>query len=143
MPQRVSLRLPRELRALRDVRQQVSAFAEACGFDEGSIAQIEMAVDEALSNAIRHGSGEESIGLDVWEEPGGLCVALSDRGRPFSFEALGNDEVDAYLERDSAGGLGLVIIKQFMDDVSYTAAEGGSRLEMRKRRRGAPGDGDA
>lgn len=116
----------------------MSEIATAVGFDEKEVADIILAVDEALANVIRHGYGgpcEEPI--DIRVERSGLdgveaiSVSIRDFGKQFDPEVIAGRP----LEKVRRGGLGIHIMKSVMDRVSYASADGGGMiLNMIKKR---------
>jgi anti-sigma regulatory factor (Ser/Thr protein kinase) len=132
-PRRVSLTIPRDTGYLSLVRQVVVELAGASGFAPAATAEIEMAIDEAASNAIRHAAGRGAIVLEADADGDGITVTIHDGGAPFSFDRCGAGDLEAYLAGRAAGGLGVYIIKRFMDEVEYRhRPETGNELRMRK-----------
>jgi anti-sigma regulatory factor (Ser/Thr protein kinase) len=139
-PERIALRIPRDTYYLSLVRGAVVELATRAGFRPVATAEIEMAVDEACSNAIRHArpgaapdEGGDAISLDALADASGLTVTVSDRGAPFAFDNCGAGDIDSYLAGHKPGGLGVYIIKRFMDEVEYRhRPEVGNELRMRK-----------
>jgi anti-sigma regulatory factor (Ser/Thr protein kinase) len=114
------------------VRQKVESFARSAGFDETCAGQVVLAMDEALTNIIRHayeGRNDQPIEIDLSVCGGKLCVVLRDYGRvaqPSSIRSRDLSDV-------RPGGLGVHIITQCMESVEYVPAEGGgTRLTMKK-----------
>lgn len=140
MTERIALRVPRDTYYLSLVRRSVVDLARRVGFGTAATAEIEMAVDEACSNAIRHAARgvareppADSISLDAAADEGGITVTISDGGEPFPFDRCGADDIDSYLAERAAGGLGVYIIKRFMDEVEYRhRPDVGNELRMRK-----------
>jgi serine/threonine-protein kinase RsbW len=144
---RVSLTIPRDTDFLSLVRRAVVDLACENGFDDAALAEIEMAVDEAASNAIRHAQGgEESISLEAAIDPRGITVTVCDGGEPFALErAPCASDLDTWREEPSGGGLGVLIIRRFMDEVECRhRPETGNELRMRRylaaRERAASGE---
>lgn len=133
-PKRVSLSIPRDTRYLSLVRHTVVVLARTMGFQPAATSEIEMAVDEAASNAIRHANGEGAIAVEAIVDDGGLTITVIDGGEAFSFDRVGAGDVDTYHAQPRApGGLGVYIIKRFMDEVEYRhRPEIGNELRMRK-----------
>jgi serine/threonine-protein kinase RsbW len=133
-PKRVSLCIPRDTMYLTVVRRVVVELARSVGFAEGATAEIEMAIDEAASNAIRHAGGQGSVSLEALWDGSGMTLTVKDGGEPFSFDRLASLDLDTYhQERGQQGGLGVYIIKRFMDEVEYRhLPETGNELRMRK-----------
>lgn len=119
---------PAELAA---VRERVSEIATAVGFGEKEVADIILAVDEALTNVIRHGYGgpcEEPIDIRVerseLDSAEAISVSIRDFGKQFDPETI----VSRPLENVRPGGLGIHIMKKVMDGVSYAPADGGGMI---------------
>ena len=64
---------------------------------------------------------------------GEFCQRAMPVTEPFPFERSGALDLDAYLAERQPGGLGVYIIKRFMDEVEYRhRPEVGNELRMRK-----------
>ncbi len=126
---------PEFLTITRSVTKQMS---QMIGFDEKNADSITLAVEEALTNVIRHGYGgpcEKTIILRInrmtLENCGnkGIEIEIRDFGKQVDPESIqGRDLNDV-----RPGGLGVHIIKSTMDDVEYSPMqEGGMQLKMCK-----------
>jgi serine/threonine-protein kinase RsbW len=114
------------------------------GAKDRSIAEVQLAVDEACSNIILYAySGRKGIVKLVLELVGGdLIVTIKDRGKPFDPTSVPPPDLEADLNERKIGGLGMYLMRKVMDEVSYTFdAEDGNRLTMRKHL--LPRDGDS
>ena len=132
-PKRVSLCIPRDTMYLALVRRVVVELARDVGFADEATAEIEMAIDEAASNAIRHAGGTGAVSLEALWDGSGITLTVKDGGEPFSFDRLAALDLDSYHQRGQTGGLGVYIIKRFMDEVEYRhLPETGNELRMRK-----------
>lgn len=82
-------------------------------FDEKVIS----AFGEAFTNVVLHGAGPEGGDLEIEIEPHAdrLTIRLIDQGRPFEISSVPAPDLDALPE----SGLGLFIMRSWMDDVSY------------------------
>lgn len=95
------------------------------GFAQLDLFQIELAVDEAFINAADHGSHcarEAVVHLRVVPSPDRVTILVRDHGgKPFNpvfFERLADKKTWG------AGGRGIKIIKEIMDEVMYVFLEG-------------------
>jgi serine/threonine-protein kinase RsbW len=121
------------------VRGHVERLAEAFGFSAPECRAVTRAVDEALTNIIRHtygGKADQPIEVlfrpldrEANSESGpGLEVLLCDQG-----PAVNPDQLCLRaLEEVRPGGLGLHFIQQSMDIVEYNRVNGTNRLRMVK-----------
>jgi serine/threonine-protein kinase RsbW len=95
---------------------------------------VELALDEALANAIRHGCKNDptkQVRCIVTTGAGDeVVIVVRDPGPGFDATAVPNP-----LEGDNVlkgSGRGVFLINQLMDEVDF--ADGGRQLQMRKRR---------
>ena len=119
------------------VRGVVSPIADALGFGEEDCHKITLAVDEAITNIIRHAYGgklDKPIAIQFSKVNGqdgskaGLEIVLSDRGpkpKPDAFKGLPPGEL-------RSGGLGLHFMRQSMDTVVHSRVGSTNRLRMVK-----------
>lgn len=114
------------------VRQRV---AKLGGSDDDKFA-FQLATDEAAANIFEHayaGQGGEIV-IDVSRESDTLVVCIRDWGRPFNPDRVPPPDLDAPLEERPEGGLGLYLIRKFMDDVSFAFDPvQGNTITMRRR----------
>ncbi|MBY0309458.1 MAG: ATP-binding protein [Phycisphaerales bacterium] len=140
---------------LSGAREMVSSIAKRLGFSDESAAHIALAIDEALCNVIRHGydrEPERPIWISLYPQGGvstpatqgqgspttGLKIVIEDEARQVDPSAIKSRDLDEV----RPGGLGVHIIQQVMDSVSYeprTGPAGGMRLTMIKSRAGQSG----
>lgn len=120
---------------LAAARSMVGNVAQRIGFDQVQCGQVSLAVDEALCNIINHGYERREDGriwVKVWtiggDEPA-IRIVVEDLARQVDPETIRSRD----LEDVRPGGLGVFIIKEVMDEVSYERRrEGGMRLTMLK-----------
>jgi serine/threonine-protein kinase RsbW len=132
----LKLLMPSDPRYLPVVRGLICPLAAALGWDEADCRAITLALDEALTNIIRHAYHSRPDGpieLECTGSADGLEVTLRDQGDPpdqsrICARALGCGE---------PGGMGTHIIREVMDAVSYQATPAGNRFVAIKRLRKA------
>src|ERR1700761_856552 len=80
----VDLRLPAQASELKRARDCVSSIAAEFGLDRKAAYELAFAVNEALTNAIKHGSADSdgTVGLHIAAEGDDLVCSVSDSG-PF------------------------------------------------------------
>ncbi|HXI83918.1 MAG TPA: ATP-binding protein [Verrucomicrobiae bacterium] len=125
------------------IRAIVGDLARKVGFNEGEAAKVEMAVDEACSNVVRHAysSGKEwcwqqrdpEIRLSIRVEDGRLVIEINDHGQRFDFANYRHPSLDDCLREMKPGGYGIWIMRNFMDEVQYDSSnQTGNTLRMVK-----------
>ncbi len=124
---------------LAQVREAVQQWAMRVGWSEEHAADIMLAVDEALSNVIRHGyDGKPGQPIELRarrvsdaRRGEGLEIVIRDYGKQVPIEQICGRDLDDI----RPGGLGVHIIRSVMSEVIYEHARGGGmRLTMRKYR---------
>lgn len=123
-------------------REMVAQVAKRVGFPDAQCAQWASVVDEAVANVINHGYNRRSDGL-IWlriypladnEEGPGMRVIIEDEARQVDPDSIKGRDLDDI----RPGGLGLHIIREYMDSVVYQQRERtGMRLTLTKRVNGA------
>ena len=127
----IKFSVPSDPRYLCVVRGAVGSLAAVIGWEESECRAIALAVDEALTNVIRHAYHSRTdclIELECRENSDGLEITLLDNG-----DAPDRSKICAReLGCDQPGGLGTHIIKKVMDRVSYEASPEGNRFVASK-----------
>ncbi|MCW8141976.1 MAG: ATP-binding protein [Planctomycetota bacterium] len=134
--EKITLAVPRRTQHLSLVRKVVATSAVEAGFAPDEVDKIELAVDEAVSNAILYAEPAEPRQIVVQVHPGPerFVIVLKDGGPPFPFEEKGQIVLEQQLRSPERGGLGIYIIRQFMDEVAYEySARDGNVITMTKR----------
>ena len=121
--------LPGTPDALPRVRDMVTQAATRCGFADEEIAKIEMAVDEACTNIIEHAYSvaqdhDETPPLEIEvharEHPDRLEITILDHSlHDFPVDERAPEELENYFIEQKKRGLGLFIIRSFVDDVKH------------------------
>nr|WP_274522465.1 ATP-binding protein [Halorhodospira halochloris] len=107
------------------------------GLDETAAVDVELALSEAVNNAIIHAYQREpghTVQVTVTRHQHRLVVAVTDHGRsmPESLDSLlSRLEQDADAQYPEEGGRGLAIIASLMEEVAYRSGPSGNTLEMR------------
>ncbi|MEI8386827.1 MAG: ATP-binding protein [Verrucomicrobiota bacterium] len=117
---------------LAEVRAEVRAFLGRHGFDECATELMVLALDEACTNVIRHAYAHERkpVRLEMTALRGLVRFVLRDYGRTCDPAKIKSRE----LEDIRPGGLGVHIIKQAFDSVTYSPQPRGTRLVLEKKR---------
>ena len=146
-PADLSLEITSDPGELARVREAIRKWAIAEHWRESEVADIVLAVDEALSNVIRHGYDGKSgqpieITVRALRDPArpGLEIVVRDYGKQVPVDQICGRDLDDI----RPGGLGVHIIHSVMSDVKYEHAPGGGmRLVMRKYRASTSAPSDA
>jgi anti-sigma regulatory factor (Ser/Thr protein kinase) len=107
-------------------RKYAEDVAAAFGLDEDSRYEFVYAVNEAVTNAIRHGASDEEdmIHMSIVADSERLTFAVSDRGT-FVMPEVEGAEV-------SPGGRGLALMASLVDEVDVHIDPGGTTVRLSK-----------
>lgn len=121
------LRLTSQSDNLSIVREFVSNVASKVGFDNDDISKIELAVDEACANVIKHAYGKNSnqlIEVTIKIDKKKMMVIVTDKGKGFDPQAVKLPDMNDYLSEMKVGGLGIYLIETLMDKVDFEIKPG-------------------
>jgi serine/threonine-protein kinase RsbW len=126
-----------ELANLANIGIFVSERARLSGMSEKQVFQVQMAVDEACTNAMVHayqGDPEGEVRVCCYLEGNEFVVEVVDQGQVFDATAVPEPDLGKPIEDRDIGGLGLFFMRKLMDSVVFaTPSEGGNQVIMRKR----------
>lgn len=133
----LKLEFPSNPELLCAVRGAIERLTERMGFSERECRSVTRAVDEAVTNIIRHAYGGRSnqpivLTCNCTHEAAksaaaqGLEIMLEDRGEPADPEKLRGRSLDEI----RPGGLGLHYIRESMDVVEFSRSGGTNQLRL-------------
>ena len=107
-------------------------FAEAHALPTAVRRSIQVALDEFVYNPIvygfaKRGTGEGEVRVEL--DGGAVRVTITDDGPPFDPLAYADPDTALSVEEREIGGLGIHLVRQMMDEVSYRY-EGGRNIVM-------------
>jgi serine/threonine-protein kinase RsbW len=123
------------LRQLEILIEQISAFCTQVGIPENLFFDIRLAIEEAVSNTIRHGYDDQqshSISLRTEMRHGNLFLQIEDDAKAFNPLEAADPDLNLPIEEKQPGGLGIYLIKAMMDDVEYERVDNKNILKMKK-----------
>jgi len=111
----------------------VDRFAAAESLPAEVAFQLNLVLEELVTNTVSHGHAGGSIHVRL-ERNGDVVEAdLVDRGVAFDPRTLPEPALDAPLAERPVGGLGVFLVRHFVDELDYRREEGCNHLRLRKR----------
>lgn len=114
--------------------QKATAFASDAGFADDALFGIDMAVREALANAVKHGNQldeTKQVEVTLINHGDGLEIMIRDFGKGFDVEQVPDPTNPENLLK--ASGRGILFMHNFVDKVEWERhAEGGMIVKMIK-----------
>jgi anti-sigma regulatory factor (Ser/Thr protein kinase) len=96
---------------------------------------FELALEEVFMNIVVHGAGPGTrVEVSLAVAADALTMTVEDNGPAFDPLALPAPDVTASLDERPVGGLGVFLVRQTMDAVSYRRVGACNQLCMTKRR---------
>ena len=129
------LRFASRIEAVAEAAAAVSEFLSRAGVGEDVAFGIDMAVREAVTNAVLHGNKLDETKfaeLSLKSLPGVLEVTVHDQGPGFNPSDIPDPTEDENILKTS--GRGIFFMRNFMDDVEWTVnPNGGTTVRMSKK----------
>jgi len=130
------LSLPSRIETVARAADAVAEFVTRSGISDEAAYGIDMAVREAVTNAVVHGNQQDehkAVDLTLKSLPEAVEISVHDQGRGFNPEAVPDPTRDENILKTS--GRGIFFMRCFMDEVSWSIRPGGgTTVRMLKRR---------
>ena len=132
----VEIRIQAQMKYVCAVRATVGAISEKFDIPKKMASKVVLAVEEAMTNVIRHGY-RGPCDQPIWvklapimrDEVPGIEIIMEDLSENVDIATIKSRPLEEY----RPGGLGVHIIRSFMDEVEYTHLPGGGlRLRIVK-----------
>jgi serine/threonine-protein kinase RsbW len=106
------------------------------GLPEDAAFPFDLALDEVFMNVVRYASGPDGtpsgVTITLRQEEAIVTLVIEDDGPAFDPLSVPEPDVTASVEERPIGGLGVFLVRQLMDDVTYARVHDRNRLTMRK-----------
>jgi anti-sigma regulatory factor (Ser/Thr protein kinase) len=122
---------PATTEQLRAARRRIGAFAEVAGLEETSLFELNVAVAEALANAVVHGSprgAEDDVHVRFFCYEDEVAVEVFDQGAGMDVTPICAPPAVA------TSGRGIHFMRALADSVHYTCGPLGTRVLLTKER---------
>ncbi|MEI7437016.1 MAG: ATP-binding protein [bacterium] len=122
----------------------VAKLAKNAGLDSGKISRLELAIEEATSNICGHAYLEEAsinrmsyayqkhsaYTVAITNKPDAFTVRMTDSGVAFNPLLVALPDVSLPVEVRQADGLGILLMRNMVDDVRYERTGGRNILTL-------------
>ena len=133
---KLEFNLPSKIESVEKAATEAGKFAEENGFGDEARFAIDMAVREAVANAVKHGNKlDETKSVEILFEnsDAGFALTVRDFGKGFAVEEVPDPTNPENLLK--ANGRGILFMRSFMDEVEWSNHEtGGMVVKMLKKR---------
>lgn len=128
--------LPSRIEAIAEAAAAAAKVVSRAGMGEDAAFGVDMAVREAVTNAVLHGNKQDET-KEVWikfkSSPEALEITVRDQGTGFDLESVPDPTAAQNIMKTS--GRGILFMRNFMDEVEWSHhAQGGTVVRMTKKR---------
>ena len=133
---RASITLRGEAAELVRLEAFAEAFARDCALADDERSRLLVILEELFTNVVEHAYEGVSVAVTLGWKHGRLTIDFVDDGPPFDPLAHSAPDLDAPAEQRPMGGLGIAIVRAFVDRARYCRK--GDRNHLHLVRRIAP-----
>jgi serine/threonine-protein kinase RsbW len=131
-PSRLVFTIPSDFAAGRDVQKRILEDVQRNGFQGQSFFAINLALEEALTNAIKHGNRldpAKKVHIEAKVTPKRAEITVEDEGP--GFDRGGVPDPTSHENLEKCSGRGILLIEAYMNRVTWD--RGGRRVKMIKK----------
>jgi anti-sigma regulatory factor (Ser/Thr protein kinase) len=125
-----------DLEEITRLSTEFETFAEEQDIAMKAIFEINISLDEILTNIISYGykdGGKHEIFLRFCYTAPEITITIQDDGTPFNPLNVPPPDLTTSLEDKPIGGLGMHLVRKMMDDVSYMYHDEKNCLHLKKK----------
>jgi anti-sigma regulatory factor (Ser/Thr protein kinase) len=114
----------------------VDRFAAANQLSSDVAADLQVTLDEVLTNIIKYGYTDDrvhKISIQLTVEGGVLVAEIEDDGRPFDPLKVPEPDVKTPLRERRIGGVGIQFVRKLMHEANYRRTVDRNRLVLKRR----------
>jgi serine/threonine-protein kinase RsbW len=134
---KTELTIPAEIDAIIPIRRLIEKIGSRYAFSSRNIHAAKLAVEEVLTNIIRHGYIDTSHGkitIQIVVQLDRLKINIIDQGISFDPRMVNNPDIIQYIDKGKKGGLGIFMIRRLMDEFQYRITDRGNEIHLTKYR---------
>jgi serine/threonine-protein kinase RsbW len=125
-------RISSDLHAARAIQNALLKRIASCGYSPSAIFAIKLAIEEGLTNAIKHGNRFDPakvVQVRYEIDNSRAVITITDQGSGFNPAAVPDPTTDENLEKPS--GRGIMLMRAYMDKVVFNRQ--GNQVRLIKR----------
>jgi len=131
-----SITLTNDIQQVPQLADFVDMVCEEIGMDMAVAIQMNLAMEEAVVNVMSYAYPADTVGdvtIEAVTIADQLQFTITDCGTPF--DPTAKEDVDTTLsaEERPIGGLGIHLVRQLMDSITYERIDGKNVLTLRKK----------
>ena len=131
----ITIELKNDLSELQRLTRVITEYCESSGFSSQILFALNLSLEEVVANVISYGFEDERehlILVKINRSDNGLEIEVRDDGRTFNPLEQKPPDTSAPIEERPIGGLGIHLVRHYMDALEYTRQDGRNILSMKK-----------
>lgn len=135
-PETFRLVIPSQTRYLNLVTGLAKRASLVAGMDDSTAAKVSIAVDEAVTNVIMHaysGESDHLVDIELRFTAAALEIHIWHTGHGIRDDQVILPDPREYVKHPRKGGLGLLLMSRFMDEVHFLEGKDRNECCMIKR----------
>lgn len=131
----LTIKLKNRLKDLDKIKKAVEGMGTTIECTRRKFKEIDLILEELFTNVVNHGFNddkEHDIKLDLSCDEHCLQIRMEDDGKPFDLTAHASPDTKCALEKRYIGGLGVHLIKHFIDECKYIREKGKNIVILNK-----------
>lgn len=127
----VQVAVPSHTQYLNMITNLTRNTSRLAGFPDKTCDQVALAVDEAVTNVIRHsyhGDNRQTLRLEYRITADYLRIDIRHGGNQVDLRKVETPDMKRYIAERRKGGLGLVLMKKLMDRVEFDQDQGADHV---------------
>jgi len=128
----MKLEYPAKLENLHEILNKIETFAKDAGCAENRLTQLTILAEELIVNIMSYAytDGKGPLNIEIIDNPTNITLILSDKGVEFNPLDASPPEQVSIIEEMKTGGLGIHMVKEFADEISYKRHKGQNFLTV-------------
>lgn len=130
----LDLTIRNDLEQVSYVAERLAPLLESWKVTPRTAYRTQLVIEEVLSNVVRHGypdGGQHEISVRVSHDGEHIAICVQDDGVAFDPSGAATVDVDQPLEERRVGGLGIHLVRQFVEHLEYQRLAGRNDLKLR------------
>ncbi|MBP5771263.1 MAG: ATP-binding protein [Bacteroidaceae bacterium] len=131
-----SIVLTNDIREIHRLDVFIDDVCRTLHLDGATTFRLHLALEEAVANVINYAYPEGTRGeihLRVSSDAGKLVFVITDQGIPFDPTSVDEPDITADADQRTIGGLGVFLMRQYMDKLQYENRDGLNILTLTKK----------
>ncbi len=132
----MDIKIKNDLSEIRILSEKLEEYCLAQNIAMKSALDLTLALEEIVTNIISYGyqdDAEHIILISIDKNNSNLITQIKDDGVPFNPLEVPSPDLNKELDQMEPGGLGIHLVKNVMDEVSYKREEGLNILTLVKK----------